>query len=275
MMAIQLNRRHKLILFLTLIAAGTSLVMGAGLARAVGIVLLGAALAWMLGLNSRVVHWLFLGTGLVIVVGTTALDGYLHHQSVKEYESGVADFERRLPDLAQKYPLLEVESKAQPVSRTGAVRVYKDIRSIFVAPDIVDGAKAKGWSPVQPKQIPDGTKTKTEWVKLPSVALMSFVVPADMTTEQLKTMIKEKYPQLMVKTGNVGPRKRGVKWEEDAFAAGVNLALVPIDEQPGEIPGPLTHALFEHWYFEVLGLLLAGIGVALIVAVKPQHAIAT
>jgi hypothetical protein len=29
----------------------------------------------------------------------------------------------------------------------------------------------------------DGTKTKTEWVKLPSVALMSFVVPADMTTE--------------------------------------------------------------------------------------------
>jgi hypothetical protein len=78
MMAIQLNRRHKLILFLTLIAAGASLVMSASLARAVGIALLGAALAWMLGLNSRVVHWLFLGTGLVIVVGTSALDGYLH-----------------------------------------------------------------------------------------------------------------------------------------------------------------------------------------------------
>ncbi len=277
MTAIKLNRRHKFILFLTLIAAGASLVMGAGLARAVGIVLLGAAFAWMVGLNTRVVHWLFLGVGVVIVAGTVVLDGYFHHQSVKEYESGVADFERRLPDLAQKYPLLEIESMAQPASRTGAVRVYKDIRSIFVAPDIVDAAKAKGWGLVQPKQTPDGTRTKTEWVKLPSVALMSFDVPADMTTEQLSTMIKQKYPQLMVKakTGDVAPHKKGAKWKEDAFLAGVNLSLVPIDEQPREVPGPLTHALLEHWYFELLGLLVAGIGMALILGVKPQAAMAT
>lgn len=56
--AIRLNRRHKFILFLTLIATGASLVMGAGLARAAGIAMLGTALAWILGLNTRVVHWL-------------------------------------------------------------------------------------------------------------------------------------------------------------------------------------------------------------------------
>jgi hypothetical protein len=272
MTAIRLNRRHKFILFLTLIATGASLVMGAGLARAAGIAMLGTALAWILGLNSRVVHWLFLGVGIVVMTGTAATDAYLHHQSVKEYESEVATFERRLPDLAEKYPQLEVERMAQPESRDGAVRVYKDIRSIFVASDVVDEAKAKGWSLAQPKQS-DGTRTKTEWVKLPSVALMSFVVPADMTTEQLRAMIKEKYPQLMVKaqTGDVAPHKRGTKWEEDAVAAGVNLSTVPPEEQPGEAPGPLTQALFEHWYFDLLGLLLAGIGLASVLAVKPVN----
>jgi hypothetical protein len=31
----------------------------------------------------------------------------------------------------------------------------------------------------------------------------------------------------------------------------------------------LTHALFERWYFALLGLLLAGIGLALVLGVKP------
>jgi len=44
-----LNRRHKAILFLTLVFTGSSLLAGATLNTAFGLLLLGGALAWLVG----------------------------------------------------------------------------------------------------------------------------------------------------------------------------------------------------------------------------------
>lgn len=69
-----LNRRHKVMLFLTLIAAGLSLVLGAGVAKAGGVALLGMALAWIFGSDSRIVHWLLFGVGIALIAGTASFD---------------------------------------------------------------------------------------------------------------------------------------------------------------------------------------------------------
>jgi hypothetical protein len=47
-----LNRRHKFVLFLTLVSTGGSLVCGLGIREALGIALLGFALAWVVGSKS-------------------------------------------------------------------------------------------------------------------------------------------------------------------------------------------------------------------------------
>src|SRR5690348_12903232 len=44
-----LNRRHKSILFLTLVFTGSSLLAGATLSEGIGILMLGFALAWLIG----------------------------------------------------------------------------------------------------------------------------------------------------------------------------------------------------------------------------------
>src|SRR5258708_36519707 len=46
-----LNRRHKAILFITLVTTGCALLLGAELKEALGLMMLGAALAWVIGSN--------------------------------------------------------------------------------------------------------------------------------------------------------------------------------------------------------------------------------
>lgn len=66
-LAVRLNRRNKTALFLTLLAAGTSLMWGAGTKQTIGIVLLGVAFAWAFGSESRAVHWLFVVLGMALL----------------------------------------------------------------------------------------------------------------------------------------------------------------------------------------------------------------
>jgi len=57
---LNLNRSHKVTLFLTVVLAGFAALNAAKMMEVVGILLLGLALAWAFGSDSRVVHWLFL-----------------------------------------------------------------------------------------------------------------------------------------------------------------------------------------------------------------------
>jgi len=98
-----LNQRHKVALFLTLLAAGALLVWGASAKQTAGALLLGLAFAWALGSNSRFVHVSFVAVGLILGIGPALRDWYDHHSEMKKYHESVAEFERRIPDLAKRY----------------------------------------------------------------------------------------------------------------------------------------------------------------------------
>jgi uncharacterized membrane protein len=83
-----LNRRHKVALFLTLLAAGASLVLNMSAKQTAGVVLLGLAFAWAFGSNSRAVHVLFIALGvLLITFGMAVL------RPLSDYYQKKVDFE--------------------------------------------------------------------------------------------------------------------------------------------------------------------------------------
>ena len=100
-----LNRRHKAVLFLTLLAAGFSLLQQPYIRVTFGVALLGLALAWAIGSNSRAVHVLFLLLGLTLVGGPILADWYQHRKRIAECRSRVETFKRRI----QQVPKLESE----------------------------------------------------------------------------------------------------------------------------------------------------------------------
>jgi hypothetical protein len=63
----RLNRRHKAALWATLVCVGLVL-MDSGIRDGLGIGCLGIAFAWALGSNYRPVHWLFVVSGLLLLV---------------------------------------------------------------------------------------------------------------------------------------------------------------------------------------------------------------
>lgn len=115
----RLNRRHKVALFLTLVAAGVMLVLGASAKQTAGAVLLGLAFAWAFGSNSRIVHWLFVGLGSALLLGPVGFDRYSLHQAGKDYADEIAAFEHRIPELAKEYPYKKVAIDPQTGEKTG------------------------------------------------------------------------------------------------------------------------------------------------------------
>jgi hypothetical protein len=62
------NRRRSSVLFLTILVAGASLLFPkVGAKQTVGIMFLGMVFAWAFGSNRRIVHWLFVISGLALL----------------------------------------------------------------------------------------------------------------------------------------------------------------------------------------------------------------
>lgn len=80
---IQLNRRHRVALFLTLLAAGLSLVSASGIQITVGIIFIGVAIAWAFGSNSRLVHALFIVCGLLLATVPILFEWNEHRENSK------------------------------------------------------------------------------------------------------------------------------------------------------------------------------------------------
>ena len=64
----KLNRRHKAALCSTLICVGLIVLLGGAVRPTLGIGLLGLAFSWALGSDNRLVHWLFVICGLLLLV---------------------------------------------------------------------------------------------------------------------------------------------------------------------------------------------------------------
>jgi hypothetical protein len=116
---VELNRRHKAALFLTLVAVGVSLVLAAGAKQTAGVALLGAAFAWAFGSNSRIVHWLFVASGSALLVAPIGFDWYTNRHTAEFYERQVAAFEGRIPELAKQYPHKKTAKDPQTGARMG------------------------------------------------------------------------------------------------------------------------------------------------------------
>jgi hypothetical protein len=74
--ATTLNRRNKTALCGTLICVGLIVLLGGGVRAAVGIALLGIAFSWAFASDYRLVHWLFVVFGVLLLV-PAAGDGLL------------------------------------------------------------------------------------------------------------------------------------------------------------------------------------------------------
>src|ERR1019366_4266745 len=141
---LNLNRRHKVTLFLTVLLAGIAALNSAKMMEVVGILLLGLALAWAFGSDSRVVHWLFLSLGALLACGTVGLAWLIHQSDTNLYAQKVAAFEQRIPELAKEYPLHKVrpsgmdrpsrewDEQGKPVQTNGQIILDKDLEPYLV-----------------------------------------------------------------------------------------------------------------------------------------------
>jgi hypothetical protein len=111
-----LNRRHKVGLFLVLVAAGISLFFEASEKQTTGIILLGLAATWLVGTLSVRLLWLlssFLGCLVAIIVGGKPVvdDSRSFQESVQSYERAVADLRAA---VVKSRPLYVVKTEPLP-----------------------------------------------------------------------------------------------------------------------------------------------------------------
>jgi hypothetical protein len=95
----KLNRRLSAVLFITLLGVGAALIADEGIKTAVGLALVGVALAWAIGCNSRVVHWMFVLIGLVGLAVPVGVRWHRHRDAVKRHE----DEGRQIAQLEQGF----------------------------------------------------------------------------------------------------------------------------------------------------------------------------
>src|SRR5260370_41127817 len=111
-----LNRRHKVGLFLVLVAAGISLFIEASTKQTAGIVLLGIAATWLLGTISVRLLWLlssFLGCLVGIIAGGKPVvdDWKSFQESIQSYDRAIADL-RQVMTQSRPLRVIKTDSPA-------------------------------------------------------------------------------------------------------------------------------------------------------------------
>lgn len=284
-----LNRRHKSILFLTLLATGISLISDSGIRTAAGIVLLGFAFAWAFGSNSRLVHALFIACGLLLVVGPLLFVWNDHRNQARLYEERVTEFERKIPEFAKKYP--QVQYVRLPDGSYGKFRADatdEQIRAI-IEMDFPNGFQKSKRTMIPQRAMSDGERQEiARWTKSHYPELSEYT--DDSVVEALLARrperVRAEYTAINPKTGgrvgrngskrvSIKPSESSPKWIADAIAAGVDLANVPDAEKPGDPPEPfslkreLTDSSIST-LFVLPGLFLMVTGVGLVFGVRAQ-----
>jgi len=211
---LNLNRRHKVALFLTVLLAGIAALNGAKMMQVVGILLLGLALAWAFGSDSREVHRLFVALGALLACGTAGLGWLIHQSDTNLYARKLAAFEQRIPELAKEYPLHKVPAgprlKSPPhVTWDATVAPHEwDAQGNPVqphAPGVRD--EPAGWQPVTPS-----TQTKSPEQEWETVTPM----PSPADTNLYVILDKDLDPYLVKnpKEGDVATVPKGVLPEQ-------------------------------------------------------------
>lgn len=106
-MRLAFNRRHKTLLFLTLVGLGSSLLFGADAKQVAGIALLGLAAAWLIGgMSVRTLGLLLSIVALLAGIGVAALPILVDWHTFQTDSSNYAQAVKDLTDAIRKAPML-------------------------------------------------------------------------------------------------------------------------------------------------------------------------
>lgn len=199
----------------------------------------------MVLLSKRIVRVALTAAGLLFVVGPSAFHWEKWRLETQAYTAKVADFKRRLPELARTYPL------------GGWVVVGEEDEDTFAASD--RDKNGFGFVPdSQPKstakrkeggdifdQVAQENQTKGDDLALNVPAAGQLLFSARMSGREIADALHAKYAKLP-------------SWYLTAITAGVDPASVPTDQKPGD--PPLTFSLYAAFQnsltLESLGLVL-------------------
>lgn len=234
---LELNRRHKAILFLTLLAAGSSLVVEANLRISFGIVLLGIAFAWALGSDSRLVHCLFFVTGVLLA----AYPVWVDWSNSREYELRLDEFERKIPRLAKAHAF-------DPHSKNWKITSKTELEHLM---ERLGYEEEERQSAIQ--------NTYKQW-----------------TAGELNDRVTVKFPAKRGGVSDVDAQiiltpkffEPAPRWYADAVAAGVDMTKVPESKKPGQAPQSIVFDAMPIIFFLGPGVLLIAIGLGLVLAIK-------
>jgi hypothetical protein len=234
---LQLNRRHKAILFLTLLAAGSSLVGEVNLRISFGIVLLGFAFAWALGSNSRPAHYLFILLGVLLAAGPVWNDW----SSRRDYELRVQEFEQYIPRLARAYAFDPHGKNLNVISKVELDHLMEHLG--------YEEEARRNAIKVLHKQWNAGELDDRFTVNLPAK----------------RGGVSDVDAQIILTPKFFEPVPR---WYADAVAAGVDMTKVPESEKPGQAPPSRIFDAGSIIFFLGPGVLLIVIGLGLVLAIK-------
>jgi len=217
-----LNRRHKLVLFFTVVVMGVTLLrlsqpnpydrrIHASLVEVLGPVageaLLGIALAWVVGSKtflrvalSGITHAILILLGIGLFTLST-VPWLRDKNELRQYKRRVALFESRLPELAKRYP----------------IPVLKRIGPL--PPQSAEKPNPPGAESTAPEQPKPGEKYQQQQQP-------TDLVPID------------QYRQEMLERGTLlnEAETQGERWVSEGRNAGIDLYLVPKEELPGVPP---------------------------------------
>jgi hypothetical protein len=138
------------------------------------------ASAWAFGSNSRIVHWLVVASGSALLVAPVGFNWYTNRHTARFYESQVAAFERRIPELAKQHP----HKKTAIEPKTGARMGCNGEMWIVISPGspthrIGDEWDGKHWIPVNdiPKWMSDALQAGVDVDALPSYEKPDYFSP--------------------------------------------------------------------------------------------------
>ncbi len=261
---LNLNRRHKVTLFLTVVFAGIAALNSAKMMQVIGILLLGLALAWAFGSDSRVVHWLFLSLGVLLTCLTLGGAGYLYQSDTNQYAQKVAAFEQRIPELAKEYPLHKVrpsgmdqpsrewDEQGKPVQPNGQIILDKDLE-----PYLVENPKAGATYTVPEELRPEqGTVydlPRLFRVTMPDGHVRYFAYKRDADSCQEEFFAWGKTQKM---------------WNE-AWVAGLDLSEVDLFKLPGDPQKPAWE-YHDWWVCLCLGVFLFALGLGLILGIRAK-----
>jgi len=300
----KLNRRHKAVIFLTVLAVGVCLILGKGLRVASGVALLGLAIGWLFGSNSKVVHALFVMAGLLCLIGPPAFDRQDHRSQARLYQKRVAEFERRIPEFARDYPQPSMLPGRVGIGRTLKV-LYPELQP-YSDESVADVLLARTQTfPIPEDQSPDEF---TKGFAPNDGAGLAIAVPKTWTSKDPKTgrqLIwdrnrnvwrpiaddQHKYLELPdgryvdIPTATINELKAKFpaairrdfpqlpSWHVDAIASGIEVSALAASDKPGDPPQPfsLGHSLSERWPLTLAGISLVIVGMILFLAIKDRY----